>query len=552
MGTYQVQIGDSTYEIDAPDDQSATSAIKQLQSGMTAAQNPQPLSQPAAIDAIKAGVSGAQTGTQKANIGFNNLNDAARLAANSATFGVADRLASMTDSGGMDAQRARDQAAEQNLGPVGSGIAQAAGSLAGGAVIPGAAVSTLPRVLGTGLALGGGGTALQEYNDTGKIDPKSVAIGAGAGLITGAIGHGLGRLFQAPHLDPVPQQHVDILNAEGIPVTVGQATKSQGYLNREAQAHGTEQLMHNQKTGFSQAAARRVGVQADEGGAVTDDALNHAFDTNGQEMDRLANTYAITDRNMLARGYSKAYSIARDYRAGVGNAAAPIVNDTVKAIGNAAATGHGIDGEQYQQITSALARAARHNEGLQDVALQLRGVVDDMMGKSIAAVNPQDANAWQQSRLQYKNLLTVQGALGSKTAGTEDRLITPAALRAAAQAKGLANYVRGRNDFQDLADAGVSMLKPIPTRTPVTGAEARSIIRNRALAAGGGFTLAGPVGLAAAAIPDVSRMAINASNVAIRPVAGLSPTAVKTGGRIGAQLANQIHNPFSRAAENSK
>lgn len=510
------------------------------------------LSQPAAMDAIKAGISGAQTGTQKADIGFHNLDDAARLAANSATFGMADRLASMTSAGGMDAQRAQTQAAEQNLGPVGSGMAKAAGSLASGILIPGAAVSTLPRALGTGLALGGGGTALQEYNDTGKVDPTSVALGAGAGLVTGALGHGLSRVFQAPRLEPVPQSHVDTLNQEGIPVTVGQATKAKGYLAREGQAHGTDDLMRQQQTGFSQAAARRVGIQADEGGAVTDDALNHAFEANGQEMDRLANTYGITDPNSLAKGWSAAYRIARDYNAGVGAQAAPIVNRTVQAIATAARTPGGMNGERYQEITSQLAAAARHNDNLQGVALDLRRVIDNMMGDAIAKANPADGNAWQTARTQYRNLLTVQGALGAKTAGTEDRLITPAALRAAAEAKGIANYVRGRNDFQDLADAGVSMLKPIPTRAPITGGEARNLIRNRALAASGGFAIAGPGGLAAAAIPDIAKGVYNMSNLAIRPVASLSPTATVTGGRIGAQLANQLHNPFSRAAENSK
>jgi len=145
------------------------------------------------------------------------VDDAVRSAANTVTFGGADRLAGYMGGAGTDAEVAKSAAARER-----SPIASTVGDVAGSAAIPGLGAETLAAKYGGGalaraLAYGGTGAvtgAAQGAGNTYTGNPsdylRNAGIGGGVGLLTGAAGGAL--LGQRPSLPPaaatIPEQRV--------------------------------------------------------------------------------------------------------------------------------------------------------------------------------------------------------------------------------------------------------------------------------------------------------------------------------------------------------
>lgn len=135
--------------------------------------------------------------------------DTVRVLANSVTGGAADKIASEMPSinvggvavggGDLAQQQAQTKIAKAHLGPEKTMGAELAGSVLQGALLPGAAFSTIPRTLGTMGLLGGGNEIakalgkdqLPEIEDVGKAAATS-AIG---GVLGKVVGDRLGNLI---------------------------------------------------------------------------------------------------------------------------------------------------------------------------------------------------------------------------------------------------------------------------------------------------------------------------------------------------------------------
>lgn len=554
---------------DAPEvqTQGTAPAPTQTPAWQSAPEAQQPIGQTAALKAIQAGGNGAVgkneaglTPQQQAEQGMSHLDDFARVLANSATLGGADRLAgaaaSVTGIGGPPShqgQRNDTLNAEQRLGPGGTAVADALGAIAQNALIPGTVVSTLPRAIATGAVIGGGTPIAQSLNENGTL-PSAAQVGygtiLGAGL--GAAGNKIGSLFQKPKLNPTQEAQARILNDAGVDVTRGQATGVDAFRKAEGAASGADEFMQKQQRQFSAAVAQKVGINAPDG-AITAPKLNQAFSDVGSTMDNLSSQYGISDPNILAKGWSKLYGIAKDYHNGVGAQAAPIINRTVQRIAQATRNGKGLTGEDYQSITSDLAKAARNNDNLKSTAYDMRRTIDDMMEQSITAANPADASKWSQARTQYKNLLTVENALGRAAQGTASDLIDPQSLAAATKAtQGKRNYVRDKTEFDQLADAGRAMLTRLPSGG---GAMNLRDIKNLGLSAAGYGSLGmfheqSPIGAALAMAPLAGGALKQMSGIDLLPYSRLSPVASAIGGKVGigmGQNAAGNQNPFTKA-----
>jgi hypothetical protein len=95
--------------------------------------------------------------------------------------------------------------------------------------------------------------------------------------------------------------------------------------------------------------------------------------------------------------------------------------------------------------------------------------------------------AWQQLRRAYQNALVLQQWAGSAN-------MTPATLAQAAKSVyGKNQYVRGRDDFSDLAEAGRNILKQYPDSGTASRLDIEKAMSNvggalgHALSAGGGY-----------------------------------------------------------------
>jgi hypothetical protein len=108
--------------------------------------------------------------------------------------------------------------------------------------------------------------------------------------------------------------------------------------------------------------------------------------------------------------------------------------------------------------------------------------------------NPADAQAWQQARHQWYNLLTIEKAAGGPTEGAAFGLISPSKLTQAIDSMKRGAYVRGKGDFADLARAGNAIMKPLQD----SGTASRLAPYAKLAAMAGGFMAGGVPGLVTA------------------------------------------------------
>jgi hypothetical protein len=500
---------------------------------------------------------------QAAGVAGGFADDLVRMLARGATFGGADVLAAKaaeaTGIGGPATLEGQQQATgeAQAALPVGVGtVAEMAGSMAPSLMLPGSATATLPRAAATGGVMAGGQQAATHYFDTGEMpDATAVATNVAIGGLFGAAGHGLGRMFQQPKMEPAIRTKMEVLNNEGIDVTSGQITKNVSMLSKEAKAPGAQEFVEKQAQAFSKAALRKAGLMAEDG-RLTPDILQDGFDFVGKQMDDLAlqhNIGGAPGQTILPDLLAKARNIGTKYKESVEGGSAAIIGNTVRDIAKAVKN-NTMTGAQYQELTSKLEAAARTNHKLSGTAREMRAAVNEAMENYIAATDPAAANMWKMANRRYANLLVIENAAARAGRDAAEGLITPNALGMATRAiRGKRLYTRGLTDFDELSRAGQTLIRPLPVHANANGDEIARILARRAMhsAVGGtaGFAAGGgiPGALAGAAVPQILH---NVSNrMALAPAASLSRTAASTGGNFGTMLgaAAASQNPFSRA-----
>jgi hypothetical protein len=264
---------------------------------------------------------------------------------------------------------------------------------------------------------------------------------------------------------PERQAMVQALQNEGIQPTAGQTTGNQwlkyweGDLNPGRNDQQAEQ--------FTQAALSRIGVNDPRATIGPNGNVTQAATRIGQNFDDLSTRNTLVPDQQLASDLRQTHtdynSIPGLYPPETTNA----VNGALKRVADVFNTSANtmMTGAEYQAMRSQLNKAAmsatnpQTASGISDIV----GHLDDAMERSIQANNPADAGAWSQARRDYRNLLVIEKARGAAGEGAASGLISPAQLASAAKSVyGKRAYLRGYDDFSNLAEPGVGVLSPLP------------------------------------------------------------------------------------------
>jgi hypothetical protein len=365
----------------------------------------------------------------------------------------------------------------------------------------------LASAQGYGQGEGGVLNRLENAKDTGLL---GAAVGFGLPVAVSGVSGLVRRAISPVSTSPARQSLVNTLKREGVDVTAGQATGSNTlrYAESEIGGQAAQDIAERQGSQFTKAALSRAGINAER---ATPDVIDDAFNRIGGEFGRLGSQNNVIPDGRLAQDIGKTW---RDYMSMVAPShRAPIIENTVRDLGDVFRNNRPLDGAVYQATRSRLDRAARGTADpeLSNALYGLRNSLDDAMERSIAANNPADLGAFRQVRDQYKNMLVLEQAATGAGENAAAGLISPSALRNATVSKqGRRNYARGSGDFAELARAGEGVMKAMPQ----SGTAPRTAVRNLGAAlptvlgagaggaAGGGFgAVAGAA--AGAAVPAV-------------------------------------------------
>jgi hypothetical protein len=316
-------------------------------------------------------------------------------------------------------------------------------------------------------------------------EPYARAVGA---LVSPLATSGLRRAITPLPATAERAALVDTLRNEGVDLTAGQRTGNKPLQWAEStfgdmpgSGGAAARTQENQAQQFTAAALRRAGETADR---ATPDVIDGAFRRIGADFEGVAQrNHVVADRH-LGNDLS---TVEAEYNNLVGpTQRAPVVSNTMADIGNIVAQNGGhITGEQYNALTSRLARQARGAKAdpqLQEALSGTRGALDDAMERSLqASGNTADLDTLRTARRQYRNLLTVEKAATGAGAATAEGLISPSQLRNAAVTQGRRAYARGQGDFADLARSGEGVMKPLPN----SGTAPRQYMQHMASIIGG-------------------------------------------------------------------
>lgn len=279
---------------------------------------------------------------------------------------------------------------------------------------------------------------------------------------------------------------VNALMGEDIPMTAGQRTGN-GTLQRLEQELGGgryQNVREEQGRAFTGAAMGRAG---ERGELATPEVMDRAFTRLGAQFDDLSSRSSTPLTPQLQNDL---LGVAADYGSVARNPAA-IVEQTVNRVAELSRQNGGVlSGEAYKSIRSDLSRHIKTADPETKGALHgIQSALDDAVG---LVISPADQAAWSEARNQYRNLVTLERAVGGAGEAAAQGRVSPAQLRtAAANEQGKRAYVRGEGDFADLARSGVATL----TDPPNSGTASRlSSWGLPAAGAGAGATIGNLIG----------------------------------------------------------
>lgn len=425
-----------------------------------------------------------------------------------APLGTAESLARGAGSGLVDAATVLLPAA---------GVARAT-SVAGQAPsLVNRAATALAAQPGAQIAAGMAGGAVGEA--TG-----SPLLGAAASMATPLVlGAGARLITPAPSANS-PQRAALVAAAqrEGIPLTAGQVTGSRFLQNVESQleqlpltAGPQREVREASQRAFTQAALRRAGENADN---TSPAVINAARRRIGQEIGDIANRNTMQFTPQLDNELAQIEASLRFIPA---EAAGPIRARILQLRGMVVQPQPGvaapptIPGAAYRMMDSQLGRSARSTSN-GDLRAALGELRDRLRTAMDASISPADAQAWQEARRQYANLMVIANAAGRAGAGAAEGMMSPVALRQALDTSTGGGYVYGRGDLNELARVGQAVLRPPPDSGTAGRSMANNLLTGGAVATGGGAgaMAGGPVGAAAGAagallLPRIVQMLMN-------------------------------------------
>lgn len=321
---------------------------------------------------------------------------------------------------------------------------------------PGGVVGKVATAAGAGVGSEAAGDLADKFFPN---SPKAKALLQFLGGVGGGSGVAVSpRLITPNIISPTRQAMIDVLDRERIPLTAGDRTG--GTTLKAAESELSPGVNEAQKHAFEQAAFNRVGEQIGErplhgqNGAVNTmmNRIGGQFDAVANRNQVRADPQLVQDLHTIDTTYNAAPNTPSIYPQETVNA----VNGALARVRNSINNGNGIlAGPDYQTLRSNLRAAAQgatdpqRSEALHSVT----NALDDAMERTIQATNPADAGVFPQIRRAYRNALVLQNWAGAANQ-------TPATLAQAAKSVyGKAQYVRGQDDFSDLAQAGREVLK---------------------------------------------------------------------------------------------
>lgn len=398
---------------------------------------------------------------------------------------------------------------QRRTNPIGSFAAEFAGAIPTGVGLGG-------KLVGSGTTLGA-----RALSGAGVGAAQGVAYGAGAadddkrvegGMLGGALGGIVGGA--APYVGaaarrlvtPLPASKsrlaaADILKKEGVNLTAGQRTGSKKLLYAESELGGgaADNFMEQQADQFTAAALRKAGIEANR---ATPEVIDDAFARIGGEFEVLQSRNAMALDDKLA---DELTDVVRRYRSITSESQrVPIVDEIIKDLialekqGNPQA----LAGEAYQRLRSNIEAAARSTKAsdVAEVLRDLKRAFDDATERWMKKYNPGDLGAWKEARRQYRNMLVLEDAATRAGQASAEGIITPQALRSSAIRQGKRGYARGKSDFTELANAGVTALTPLPQSGTAPRLAARALAAIPAAIGVGLGTPGGLPGMAAGAV----------------------------------------------------
>lgn len=449
-------------------------------------------------------------------------------------------------------ERARADAGRESAGGLGV-AAEIGGTLLAGRpdLAAGRVAGLIPTMVegGKGGTVGGG---IYGFGSTdGSVHDRLTGAGWGAlgGAATGAavpaVIAGGKRIISPARAPQAKTNAAAVLRNEGVDLTAGQATGNKNLQYREAELGGSaaEDFMERQAEQFTTAALQRAGLNSSR---ATHDVIDAGFTGIGQQFDDLASRNFIQPDQRLARDVQSAW---RRFEGVTNPSTRPRVIERLIADIYGQGGVQRIPGNWYKSTRSELGRISKsQNPELAEAARDLQSALDDAMERSLQQHNPADLGAWREARRLYRNMLVIEDAATRAGEKSADGLITPANLRGAAMRQNKRAFARGRNDFTELADAGVSTMTPLPNSgTPGRLGAKLFVPAGAATGATIGGMVGGPVGagvgaVAGAAVPWAAGRALMSgpgraylsNQAAANPVGGIA-ALLGSGAARGAQ-----------------
>lgn len=322
------------------------------------------------------------------------------------------------------------------------------------------------------------------------------------------------------------QAFAETLRNEGVPLTAGQATGSKPLQWMESALGDTPgsggpaaRTMETQNEAFTAAALRRAGIDANR---ATPDVIDNAFNRIGNAFEGVGQRNNVSRDGRLTRDIN---TTLNSYNELVSQSnRAPVVMNTARDIMDMMTqNGGNLTGQQYNAITSRLAKQARNartDPQLQEALQGLRSALDGAMERTLFRTgNQQDMQILRNARNEYRNMMVLEKAATGAGSGAAEGLISPSQLRNAVVQQNRRAYGRGRGDFADLARAGEALLKPLPNSGTSPRHNVTHLLQTIGAIAGGGAGAAGGPGSAAiGALAGVAAPAVAGRALLSRPV----------------------------------
>ena len=309
---------------------------------------------------------------------------------------------------------------------------------------------------GNGQSVGQGAESGAELG--GALGPLAGAAGnigsKVSGLITGGASVDAGRATLAEMA----------MNKYGIPLNAPQVSgnaASKWLANAGDTMSGASTVANTQATqlqAYTRAISKTFGADSPE---LTPEVMQAAKDNLGQTFDNIASKTIIQADQPFTQGLLT----IQDEAAKVlpASEVVPIQNQITNVLSAAGDDGT-ISGSAYQALTrkgAPLDRAIQSDDpNVSYYAQQIRSTLDDAMQRSLQSSGQTDLlNQLQQTRLQYRNLMTVAPLAAKSVDGT----ISPSLLKGAVVRSFGNSAFTGAGDLGNLANIGQTFIKPQPS-----------------------------------------------------------------------------------------